>query len=409
MFHLDGIQRLKELELSRHRVFLRVDLDVPEDEPLSSDVHPKVQAIVPTLKYLLEREARVLIGAHRTPPPNTDASTLSLEPFAAQLAALLNIEVYLPDDFNGPMSRRLIADLREDRVLVYENLLQSPEEAGGDENFSRKLAEGVEVYVSEGLFGATVYPSLTSLPRFCRERVMGFHLERELRAANKLSRNLAEPSVIYLSGSFKRHAELLGLVLRPKLRICAGGLLAATLLKAKNVAIGETRFEEDQLGEARAWLERAERAGVRVELPVDARVRHDDPDGVPLAKLRTERTWVDIGPETERNFIAQLKGLRSALVLEGLDHDDGTPDRRGVTRRSPLPSSAPRLGTRALLNATADAGAFSVLCDGPGLRPEALLDAEQLARIGFVSTAGQGFVDALCGRLLSATEALRSR
>lgn len=405
MFQLDGIQRLKELELSRPRVFLRVDFDVAADEPLSAEAHPKVQAILPTLKYLLEREARVLIGAHRTPPAGQDPSSLSLEPFAAQLANALDLEVYLPDDFNGPMSRKLIADLRENRVLVYENLLHSAEEAAGDENFSRKLAEGLDLYVSEGLFGAALYPSLTSLPRFCRQRVMGFHLERELRAVNKLSPKLAEPSVMYLSGSFKQHADLLSHVLRPKLKICAGGQLAATLLKARNLDIGETRFEEEQLGEARSWLERAERAGVRVELPTDVRVRHDDATGVPVAAVRGAQRWLDIGPETEKRYASELLGLRSALVLEGLDLD-GSAGSEGGSR---LPVAAPRIGTRTLLRAAADAGAFTVLCDGPGLPTQTLLDPEQLSRIGFVSTAGQGFVDALCGRLLSATEALRTR
>ncbi len=390
MFHFDGIRTLQELEISRQRVFVRADLDCPIGAPDAALEYNKITALAPTVSYLLEREARIVIGAHRGAPDDDQ----SLEPCAAQLAGLLGVEVYMPDDINGPMSKKLLTELRAGQVVVYENLNHQPGERKADEAFARRMAEGVEIYVGDCLTTADSQASLKKLPRLCPERAMGLNLERELVASNRLSRQHEETTVIYLGGSFAHHADLLRSVLRPGLTVCAGGQLAATLLKAQNRDIGSSSFESELLGEARTWLEKADREDTRVLLPVDARTAGDDP-GTKLDRLGNSRL-LDIGPETEKLYAEALSGAQSAVILQSFCRSEHFERDQGLLA-----------GTRAVVQALVRSPIYSVVCSSRELPISSLLDSEELGRIGFVSTAGQGFEDALCGRFLGAVEALR--
>jgi phosphoglycerate kinase len=422
MFHFDGILRLQELDVTRRKVLVRADLDAPvegtvasvsgtseaNDQNTAAELatapaeYNKVSALAATVQYLLQQEALVQIAAHCSlsgawlPDASLpDAEPPSLEAHAAQLAGVLGIEVYMPDEINGPIARKLLKELRHDRVLMYENLALQAGEAAGDEGFARQLADNVEVYVGDCLVAMTDYASLKLVPRLCHERGMGVNLERELLAFNRISRSPTERTVLFVGGRFAQRSELLARMLRPKLTICAGGTLAATLLAAKNSNIGGTPHETEWLGEARTFLAHARDAGTDVILPKDARTSHDSAS-TPLASLTRQQLMLDVGDATLRSFVEQLSGAHSVVMLDALSMLDA---RRREAQRS----------TAALLSEIANCAAYSVVCSSANLPISHFLSTEQSARIGFISTAGQGFADALCGRMLGAVEVLRTR
>lgn len=386
----DGFKRLLEVEVDRQRVLVRADLDAPVDANGELIDDSKVVAAAATLRWLLDREAQVVVAAHRgsaaaTTNPNQEPK--SLLPCAARLAELLNAEVYLPDENLGLLSRKLVNELRPGRLVVLENLLWDPREAEGDMGFASQLAEGIELYVGDCLAGPHHFASIQTLPKLVRERVLGLRLDAELVAINRLRHAWSQGLLLVVAGAFEQHARLLEFALEhPRVRIGALGTLAAELKQASRSKTAEARI--------RSWLDRSSLSGVEVEI-LESQGSSTDPGQEPsdpsLGRSldRALDRSLDLSAETKTRLAAMLQRAKSALGV-------------GLNAESLL--SGGSLGS---LLGEPDQNGFTALvgCEGTGRLMSA--DESDLARMGFISTADDAFISLLCQQKLAGVEALR--
>lgn len=394
MFNFDGLSRLRELAPENQRVLVRADLDCtmsPDGEVTDSS---KLSAACGSLRYLLDAKARVVVIGHQNATDSTGAP-ISFETCGSHLAELLGCDVMLPDEHDGPMARKLIAEQREGTIVLLENLARDPREAHGDEALSHALLRGVDLYVGDCLDAPAGFASLSSLPRLCKDRTVGIAVERELTAANQLNGTPAADLLVVLGGTFDAQASLRKWALRRGVTIAVVGPMATTLLAASGTRLGRTAIDEARLAEARTWLEQAKREGAKVVVPKDFVVAGEHVTEQTLIRsvdglTKTERV-VDIGPDSVI-AIGELATQAKSVLLSG---------EMGLGRRSTT-------ATRDVLRLVAASGRFSVAIHGKLDTHLLEAESESSPRLSFVSTSGGALVDILCGRRIAVVEALRA-
>jgi phosphoglycerate kinase len=258
--------------LSGKRVFIRVDFNVPLDKKthaITDDA--RIREALPTIKFALEKGAKVILASHlgRPKPGKTDG--LSLEPCGARLAELLGVEVHVPEDCVGDAPKKVIQDLRPGQICLLENLRFHPEEEANDEAFAKELASLCDVYVDDA-FGCVhrAHASVHALPNLVRDKGAGFLLQKELAALGKVVSSPEKPFVAVLGGAkvsdkIEVVEALLGLVDA----LCIGGAMANTFLAAQGKNVQKSLVEADKLALARTIMEKARDKKVALVLPVD--------------------------------------------------------------------------------------------------------------------------------------------
>jgi phosphoglycerate kinase len=405
MFKFDGLSRLRELVPENQRVLVRADLDCPmtTDGRIADDT--KLDAALPTLRYLLEAKARVIVAAHQS-ALSADGAPVSLEACGAFLADRLGCDVLLPDEHDGPMARKLILEQREGTVVLLENLARDPREANGDDGLAHTLAKGVELYVGDCLHAAPTATSVNSLPRLCRDRTLGLHVERELSVAQQLLDFAPSELLVVLGGDFASQAPLRRWALRRGAQIAVAGPLAATLAAGKGINLGRTTVDNAQFAEVRTWFEHAQRQGATIALPRDVFVSgehvSDKPMLRPLDKLGKAERILDLGPESIEQ-IAELARRTKAVLLVGnlgfsAHSNQATTDILRLIAATDTLSVAVHgaLDTRLLRSTSSTEEASSTL------------NTETSRGLSFVSTAGNTLQDLLSGRRLAIVENLRA-
>lgn len=396
MYDLERFAQLQEVDVRSRRVFVRADLDAPVDGSGQILDHAKILAAIPTLRWLLEAEAQVIVGGHRGRPVPTDKPERrrkwSLDAVGAVLAEQLGAEVYLPEFNLDEMARKLRSELRPDRVLLLENLALEAGEVDNDEHFARQLAEGVDVYVGDNLSGPQDFASMRSLARLCPDKAPGLRVRDELQAVSSLKRRRGERLTALLGGTYRRQARLMDELLFPGVVLCLGGPLGNSALAATDQPVGSSPVEDTEFAAIRTWLKRAEDRGVTVLLPKDALTTEPERDEVKdtsIKRLHRNEQIVDLGPNTVAEFAQALAHGDLNLVVGFLGRDGKFAD-----------------GTRQLLGSVADNRAISVVVNQKQLSVERLLSEEQRSRLGFISTADTSFVDLLCEKRLVGLDAL---
>jgi phosphoglycerate kinase len=402
MFKFDGLSRLRELVPENQRVLVRADLDCPMtgDGRIADDT--RLKAALPTLRFLLAAKARVIIAAHQS-ALGADGLPLSLEPCGAYLAEQLGCEVFLPDDHDGPMARKLILEQREGTLVLLENLARDPAEASGDEALAHSLSKGVDLYVGDCLQAATTATSVTSLPRFCRDRTLGLHIERELTVAQELLAFAPSELLVVLGGDFAAQTPLRRWALRRGATVAVAGPLALTVAAAKGIQLGRTIVDNGQLAEARTWLEHAQRQGTTIVLPKDVAVTGEHVSNTALHRAlgqvgKNERL-LDLGAESVEQVGELARRAKAVLLVGNLGF-------------SPHSNQA----TTDILSLVAATDTLSVAVHGsldtrllqPGSATEGDTDASVTRGLSFVSTAGSTLQDLLSGRRLAIVENLRA-
>ncbi len=392
MIDFEGLSLLKDLEPYGQRVLLRADLDCPmASDGEVADV-TKVEAALHSLRFLLQSNARIVVAAHNS-GLGADGQPRSLEAIGALLAQHLDAEVLLPDEHDGPMARKLIGEQREGTIVLLENLARDARETSGDEALAWTLSSGIDLYVGDTLAKPHHYASLAVLPRLCKDRTLGIQAERELSAVNRFLRVAPQESLLVVGGEFEKQRDLLRWALRPGATIALGGRTAATLLAAEGADLQRTPVESSVLPEARTWLELARRNQTKVVLPRDLLVVGEQVSEASLVRqvhgLRKLERAVDLGPESVES-IGSLATTSSAVLMIG--------------DLSLAPQQTSNVDVQRLIAATQ---AFCIAVHG-GL--DTRISAADLPNVGarFVSTAGEAFSDAICGRRLAVVESLRS-
>jgi phosphoglycerate kinase len=391
-----AIRSVRDLNIDGRRVFVRVDFNVPLENGKVSD-DSRIRATLPTLRYLMERGARVVLGSHLGRPKGKPEAKYSLEPVGAALAELLPCEVLFTDDCLSEAAGKIMADLREGQVCLLENLRFHPGEEKNDENFARSLAKLADVYVNDA-FGAAhrAHASVSALPKLFKERGVGLLMQREIEALDKLKTNAPRPFVAVLGGA--KVSDKLGVLEALIERVDAlliGGAMANTFLTARGVNMGKSRVEDDKLALARSIMQRAEERGVKLLLPQDVVVagslEAERGDVVDIAHVPVDAMALDIGPATVEAYRRVILPAK-ALFWNGP---------MGL-----FESPAFARGSLGVAQAGADCAGFTVV--GGGDSVAAVNQAGLADRYDHVSTGGGASLEYLEGRTMPGLDAVRS-
>jgi phosphoglycerate kinase len=382
---------IKDVEVKSKRVLVRVDFNVPLAEGKVTD-DTRIRAALPTIHYLLEHGAKVILMSHLGRPKGKVVDVLRLDPVAERLAELLGRPVRKLDDCVGPEVEAAVAEMQPSDVILLENVRFHPGDEANDPDFAKRLASLADIFVNDA-FGAAhrAHASTVGVAEYLPS-VAGFLMEKELTF---LGQALAAPehSFVAILGGAKV-SDKIGVIDNLLTRVdvlLIGGGMANTFLKAQGYEIGQSLVEDESLDVARETLERA---GERLVLPVDVVIadRFDaeaDSKVVPVDQVPKDWRILDIGPETVGLFQQKLAGART-VVWNGP---------MGVFE---FPRFA--AGTKAIAHILAESGATTII--GGGDSVAAVEQAGLADKMTHISTGGGASLEFLEGKELPGVAAL---
>jgi phosphoglycerate kinase len=312
-------RRLTDLPVAGRRVFLRVDFNVPLSAEGKVSDDSRIVASLPTIRYLLEKGARLVVSSHLGRPKGKRDPRQSLRPVREILERYLRRPVAFGDVVIGPEVEAASRSLADGDVLLLENLRFDPREEANDSAFSAALAALGDCYVNDA-FGAAhrAHASTEGITRHLAECAAGLLLERELSALGRLLTGAERPYVAILGGAkISGKIDVLTNLLPRVDRVLIGGGMMFTFLKARGLGIGRSLVEEDRIEMARTILEEPASAG-KVLLPVDCLVVKSLDSGeageiVPVGAIPEDGIGVDIGPESVDAIAGALSDARTIL------------------------------------------------------------------------------------------------
>jgi phosphoglycerate kinase len=389
------VRALEDLDVADKRVFVRADLNVPLEDGRIADA-TRIEATLPTLRWLLAHRARPVVASHLGRPKGQRKPELSLAPVADHLAKALGVPVALAPDCVGPATERVVAQAPTGTVVLLENLRFHPEEEKNDPDFARQLARLADVYVNDA-FGAAhrAHASTDGMARHFRDKAAGLLLRREVEFLSRLLHAPERPFVAVLGGA--KVSDKIAVVENLLDRVqtfCVGGAMAYTFLRAEGKPVGRSRVEDDRIPVAKATLERARGAGVRFVLPGD-HVAADRPEAgartqvVGADAFPPDLLGVDVGPATRAAFAREIAAARTVFWNGPM----------GI-----FEVEAFAAGTMAVADALAASSGVTVV--GGGDSVAALRRAGKLDAVTHVSTGGGASLEFLEGRELPGLRAL---
>ncbi|HLB45822.1 MAG TPA: phosphoglycerate kinase [Anaerolineales bacterium] len=392
---------VRDIDLKGKRVLVRVDFNVPLSKTpdangkYTATDDTRIRAALPTIKYLLEQDARVILCSHLGRPKGPEPKS-SLAPAARVLGELLNKSIALAPDCIGPDVEQMARALHPGGVLLLENVRFHPEEEKNDPAFAKQLAALAEVYVNDA-FGSAhrAHASTDGVAKYL-PAVGGFLMEKELEYLAGAVTNPARPFIALLGGA--KISDKIGVIenlLAQADKILIGGGMANTFFKAQGINVADSLVEDVSLETAKGLLAKA---GGKIVLPADS-VLGDKFDKD--AAVKTVKTgdgvpagWriLDIGPATIESFAAELKGAK-LIVWNGP---------MGVFE---FPAFAK--GTNAVAKLLAESGATTVI--GGGESVAAVEQAGLAGKMSHISTGGGASLELLEGKVLPGVAALMDK
>ena len=261
---------IRDIDVNGKKVFIRVDFNVPMDENQNITNDKRIRATLPTLNYLLENNAAIILACHVGRPKGQRVPELSVKPIVARLSELLGKEVKYAEDCVGEAASKAAADLKPGEVLLLENLRYHNEETKNDPEFAKQLASLADVAVDDA-FGVShrAHASNAVIAQYV-EVVGGFLIEKEIQFIGKALSNPERPFVAIIGGA--KVSDKIGVIsnlLEKADAVVIGGGMANTFLAAQGKGIGSSLFEEEKLPLAKELLAKAEEKGVKVFLPAE--------------------------------------------------------------------------------------------------------------------------------------------
>lgn len=313
---------IEDIEVNGKKVLVRCDFNVPLDENKNITSDNRIVAALPTIKYLMEHGAKVILCSHLGRPKGKVNPDFSLAPVAKRLSELLNKDVKLANDIIGDSAKELTNAMQAGDVVLLENVRFDEREEKNDPEFSKELAALTDgIYVNDA-FGTAhrAHASTEGVSHFVNTSVAGYLMEKEVTELSSAISNPERPFVSILGGL--KVSDKIGVIenLLTKVdKILIGGAMACTFFKAMGYEIGESKCEDDKLDEANRILKLAEEKNVKLVLPVDSHIANDFSndadnkfvdikDGVPAG-------WeiLDIGPKTQEMFTEELKDAKTIV------------------------------------------------------------------------------------------------
>jgi phosphoglycerate kinase len=306
---------IRDVELSGKKVFCRVDFNVPMRDGVVSD-DTRIRAALPTIQYLMEQGAKVILASHLGRPKGEVVDELRLDAVAQRLSDLLGKGVLKTDEAIGAEVNEAITQLENGDVLLLENVRFYPGEEKNDEQLAQSFANLADIFVNDA-FGAAhrAHASTAGIALYI-PAVAGFLLEKELDVLGKALSNPDRPFTAIIGGAkVKDKIGVIDHLLDKVDNLIIGGGLAYTFIKAQGYEIGESLLEEDKMALALEFLEKAEKKGVNFYMPVDVVIANEfskdaNAKVADINEIPSDWQGLDIGPKTVeiyRQVIQQSK------------------------------------------------------------------------------------------------------
>ncbi|MGB4705343.1 MAG: phosphoglycerate kinase [Candidatus Saccharicenans sp.] len=388
---------LEEIPVRGKTVFLRVDFNVPLDENLNIRDDTRIRASLPTINYLLQNGAKLVVASHLGRPKGQFNPKMSLKPVARRLKELLpGRNIIMAPDVIGPEVDKLKAELKEGEILLLENVRFYKQETDNDPEFSKKLAEGSEIFINDA-FGSChrAHASVVGIAAYIPVRAAGYLLKKEVDYLRKITHQPEKPFVAILGGAkIEDKIPVLESLVTKADALLIGGAMAYTFLKASGLQVGRSLVEDDKLEIALTIMKKAEENRVKFLLPQD-HVMTTSIESQQIAMvvdsypLPEELMAVDIGPKTVAEYRNIINSARTIFWNGPL----------GV-----FEVEAFATGTVEIARAVADSGALSVVGGGDSIA--AIHKAGVAERISHISTGGGASLEFVAYGTLPGIEAL---
>ncbi|WHY97375.1 phosphoglycerate kinase [Peribacillus simplex] len=309
---------IKDIELKGKRVFCRVDFNVPmQDGKISDDT--RIKAALPTISYLTEQGAKVILASHLGRPKGQVVEELRLAPVAKRLSELSGKDVKKAEEAYGETVQSIIDNMQNGEILLLENVRFYPGEEKNDQELAKSFAALADVYVNDAFGAAHRAHASTEGIAHHLPAVAGLLMEKELSVLGKALSNPERPFTAIIGGAkVKDKIGVIENLLEKVDHLIIGGGLGYTFIKAQGHEIGNSLLEEDKIELAKSFIESAKEKGVKLHLPIDAVVTAEfSPDAeaanVDIDAIPNDKMALDIGPKTSDLFADVIKS--SKLVI----------------------------------------------------------------------------------------------
>ena len=377
-------------DLAGKRILLRVDFNVPLDQGGNITDDTRIRAVLPTINYALDCDARIIIASHLGRPKGEVNPKYSMSPAAKRLSRLLDKEVRLAPDCIGDEVSAMVASMKPGEVIMLENLRFYPGEEKNDPAFAQSLANLCDVYINDAFaVSHRAHASVEAITRHVPVAAAGFLMKNEMTFFDRAMRNPVHPLVAILGGAkVSGKIEVIDNLLNKVDKIIVGGGMAFTFLKALGYDIGKSIVEESLLETALNAYNKAREKGIKFYLPVDCVVadRFDPAAEIkitPIQEIPQDWMALDIGPATVTLFSQVLQNAKT-IIWNG---PMGVFEMDAFSR-----------GTFAMVSAVANSYALTIV--GGGDTDVAVHRAGEFAKISYISTGGGAFLELLEGKKL---------
>lgn len=383
---------IKDFDVAGKRVIVRVDFNVSLDEQGKILDDFKIISTLPTIKYLIDREAKIVLMSHLGNPGGKFDPKYSLNPVRERLADYLNLPVQFSSDCIGSEAQKMAAALAQGQLLMLENLRFYTQEEANDAVFAQNLAKLAEIYVNDAFAEChRDCASMTTITKFLPS-YGGLLLEKEIENLSRVRDNPEHPLVVIIGGAkISTKIKLIRSFLKKADNIILGGALANTVLHAKGIAVGKSIIEEAMAAE----VNKLDITDVKLHLPVDVlvcagRQNLDSCRCGSVGLVQEGESIFDIGPDTEEIFAQVIKTAKMVIWNGSM----------GVFENDSFAH-----GTQVIAQAIADSSAFTVV--GGGETTAYMKKIGFIERFSFVSTGGGAMLKFLAGEMLPGIEALK--
>ena len=385
------IKPLDQIQLNQKRVFLRTDFNVPLKKGRIQDDH-RIQSALPTIKYLIHQNAKIIIGSHLGRPEGTFKKEWSMEPVAEYLGKQMGCDVILVEDPDGDAPKALFSSLKGNQILMLENLRFLKGETQNSKPLAAHWASYIDVYINDA-FGVIHrnHCSVSALPRLVKERTYGLLVDKEMQNLNKIIKSPKAPFGLVLGGvKVSDKIQIIENLMDRVDVFFIAGAMAYTFLKAQGIEVGTSKVEESKVTFSKNLLQRLRQKGKKVFLPEDHIVSKSFGGGSPkeVQIIPKGQRALDIGSKTTERFCKEMKAMKTILWNGPM----------GVFEN---PSFAK--GTQALCQAISDNSGFTIVGGG-----DSASAAQKFGgTFSHISTGGGASLEFLEGRELPGLTALK--